>query len=120
MIALLGESRAGETQQQPAALNPFLDRCLFRWRIRTGIGVDENGDFAPQQIAGAAAPHFGKGPQRAFEIIVLAEQRLPGGVRRRCNTDRPPPPALVDKQYGAGRILAFNLDAGHPVAQLRR
>src|SRR5207245_435708 len=88
--------------------------------IRPGVGIDQHRGLALQQIDGAAAAYFGERPERALDIVILAQQRLTGGVRRRRDADRATPPALIDQQYGAGRLLALDLDPGDPVAQLAR
>ncbi len=120
VIALLGEARPGKAQQQAARLDPFADALLLGRRIGTGVGIDQHRDLALQQIGGAAAAHLGERPERAFEVVVFAEQRLTGGVRRRGDADRAAPPALVDQQHPASRFLALDLDPRHPVAQFGR
>src|SRR5437764_4750435 len=95
---MLGETRSGKAQQQSARFYPSLDGLFLGWRIRAGIGIDQHRDVALQQIERAAAAHLGERSKRAVEVIILAQQRLSGEVRRRRDPDRPAPPALVDEQ----------------------
>ena len=118
MVALLGEMRPGEAQQQPAGLDPFADSRLLRRRIRSGIREHQDRELALEKIRGAAPTHFAKGTERPLEIVVFAEQRLPLAVRRRDDPDRAPAPPFVDQQHRAGGLIAFDLDPGHAVAQL--
>jgi len=78
-------------------------------------------DFPLQQVAGAAAPHFGERAECALEIVTLAEQRLSGGIggRPRC---RPAAAASARRPARPRRpkSLALDLDAGDAVAQLGR
>ena len=118
LVALLGEMRPGETQQQPAGFDPLADSRLFCRRIRSGIGKHQHRELAPEKIRRAAAAQFGERTERPLEIIVFSEQRLPFGVGRRDDPDRAPAPPLVDQQHRAGGLIAFDLDPGHAVAQL--
>ncbi len=66
------------------------------------------------------AADFGERLQRAFEVIILAEQRLPAGARRCGDADRTAAPLLVDEQHRACGLAVFNFDPGGLVSQLVR
>ncbi len=117
-------SRPGAARQSAAACRPH--RPIFRSPpLRPANPGSNRRRSAPRAGASSRSAAWPRrtsvnGCQRAFEVIVLAEQRLALGVRRCGDADRTAAPALVDEQDRTGRLPVFDLDPGGLVAQLVR
>ncbi len=120
LVAVLGQMGAGKSQQHAAFLDPVADRGLLARRIRAGIGIDQHGQLALQQVGREAAAEFGERGERTLDIVVLAEQRLAARARGDGDADRTAAPEFVDQHHSPGRLLALDLDPDNPVAQLGR
>src|SRR6516162_6542440 len=120
MISLLGEVWSGETQQQPAALDPLSDCRFFRRGIGPCVRENQDGKLTLQQIRSTTATNLAEWTERPLDVVVLPEQGLCFGVRRSDDPNWAPPPPLIDQQYRARGLIAFDFNTGNPVSELAR
>ena len=119
------EARAGEAQQQPAALDEGRHAGEGLAVEGADIGEGQHGDLLVEQLrdgfgdAAAAVADLRVGGQGAGQVIGRRQEglRLVGGAAE-DEADAAALAALVEERHGAGRAFAEDLDAGDGVADL--
>src|SRR6516225_2363251 len=120
MIPLLRQMRAGETQQQPAAFDPFSNCRFIRRRIRPRIRENQDGKLTLEKLLSAATANFAEWAERPLDVVILSQQGLSFGVCRGDDPDWSPPPPFVDQQHRAGGLIALDFNARNPISKLAR
>ena len=120
-IGVAREFRAGEPDGYAAALDPARETVRLLAAEPADIGEHDDRERLGDELAQRAAGHLAERLERALQEIERAQQRLVGirGVAR-DQTDRAPPPALVQQQDPARRVLVLDLQPRDGVPQPRR
>ena len=117
-IGVAGELRPGEPDRDAAALDPAREPFGLLAAEPADIGQHDDRKGLRDQLAQRAPGDLAERLQRALEKIERAQQRLVGlrGVAG-DQPDRAPPPALVEQEDPARRVLVLDLDPGDRIAE---
>ena len=115
------QARAGETHQQPPLAHPFQQRRGLGVGQPRHIGEDDRIGAGQHDIGDISLDQIGGRGQGLAQVVERREQlqplalASPGDQRHLAALER-----IIRQAHRPGRTLAGDLEAAHPVAQLRR